>query len=261
VVRPSISERSPRSRYSPAAGCWASSAIYHAVDFRLPAEDRFLETLAAHAALALENARLFGEIRRRQETAEALADITQTLAASLDLRTVLAGVAEGVRALFGADGGAIGLMTRRGTMRVAARVGLGADALRHLVVGPGQGGTALRHGQTFRTSDYGETRESPRPHPGDPAGRHPRDAAVPVRLKEEIVGIVYGFWSQPVEISDEHEPGTDRRACGRRGRERALYRERGTGRPRRGPCSRSAGGSPTLDPDRVFDRPPSGCRS
>ncbi len=117
-------------------------AIYHAVDFRLPAEDReFLETMAAHAALALENARLFGEIRRRQETAEALADITQTLTASLDLRTVLAGVAEGVRELFGADGGAIGLITRRGAMRIAARVGLGADALRHLVVGPGQGGT------------------------------------------------------------------------------------------------------------------------
>ena len=236
-------------------------AIYHAVDFRLPAEDReFLETLAAHAALALENARLFGEIRRRQETAEALADITQTLAASLDLRTVLAGVAEGVRALFGADGGAIGLMTRRGTMRVAARVGLGADALRHLVVGPGQGGTGwvLRHGQTFRTSDYGrDPRITQTLIPEIQQAGIRGMLAVPVRLKEEIVGIVYGFWSQPVELSDEHVSlGTDlarmvavavanarlyQEARDREAEARALFE---VGRLI----------SSTLDPDRVFDR-------
>ena len=236
-------------------------AIYHAVDFRLPAEDReFLETLAAHAALALENARLFGEIRRRQETAEALADITQTLAASLDLRTVLAGVAEGVRSLFGADGGAIGLMTRRGTMRVAARVGLGADALRHLVVGPGQGGTGwvLRHGQTFRTSDYGrDPRITQTLIPEIQQAGIRGMLAVPVRLKEEIVGIVYGFWSQPAELSDEHVSlGTDlarmvavavanarlyQEARDREAEARALFE---VGRLI----------SSTLDPDRVFDR-------
>ena len=71
-------------------------AIYHPVGFRIPAEEvEFLETLAAHAALALENARLFAEARRRQETAETLAAITQALTASLDLRTVLSRVAGG----------------------------------------------------------------------------------------------------------------------------------------------------------------------
>ena len=67
-------------------------AMYHPTGFRLPTEDReFLETLAAHAAVALENARLFAETRRRQEEAEALAAITQALTAPLlDLRTVLA---------------------------------------------------------------------------------------------------------------------------------------------------------------------------
>ncbi len=236
-------------------------AIYHAVDFRLPAEDReFLETLAAHAALALENARLFGEIRRRQETAEALAAITQTLTASLDLRTVLAGVADGVRELFGADGGAIGLITRRGTMRVAARVGLGADALRHLVVGPGQGGTGwvLKHGQPFHTTDYGR---DPRitqtliPEIGQAGIRGM--LAVPVRLQDEIVGILYGFWSAPVDLPDEHMSlATDlarvvavavanarlyQEARDREAEARALFE---VGRLI----------SSTLDPDRVFDR-------
>jgi GAF domain-containing protein len=236
-------------------------AIYHGFDFQLPAEDReFLETLAAHAALALENARLFGELRRRQETAEALADITQTLAASLDVRTVLEGVAEGVRTLFGADGGAIGLITRRGTMRVAARVGLGADALRQLVVGPGQGGTGwvLRHGQTFRTSDYGsDPRIAQTLIPEIQQAGIRGMLAVPVRLQEEIVGIVYGFWSQRVELSDEQVSlATDlarmvavtvanarlyQEARDREAEARALFE---VGRLI----------SSTLDPDRVFDR-------
>lgn len=236
-------------------------AIYHAVDFRLPAEDReFLETLAAHAALALENARLFGEIRRRQETAEALAAITQTLTASLDLRTVLEGVADGVRELFGADGGAISLISRRGTMRVAARVGLGADALRHLVVGPGQGGTGwvLEHGQPFHTSDYGRDPRITRtliPEIGQAGIRG--FLAVPVRLQDEIVGILYGFWSESVDFPDEHMSlATDlarvvavavanarlyQEARDREAEARALFE---VGRLI----------SSTLDPDRVFDR-------
>ena len=73
-------------------------AIYHPTGYRLPTEDReFLETLAAHAAVSLENARLFAETRRRQEEAETLTAITRTLTASLDLRTVLSRVAANVR--------------------------------------------------------------------------------------------------------------------------------------------------------------------
>ena len=109
-------------------------AVYHPVGFHVSAEEReFLEILAVHAALALENARLFAETRRRQETAETLAAITQTLSASLDLRTVLGRVADAVRELFGADGGAVAFVTRSGTMRLAARAGLGADTLRHVL--------------------------------------------------------------------------------------------------------------------------------
>ena len=237
-------------------------AIYHAVDFRLPAEDReFLETLAAHAALALENARLFGEIRRRQETAEALAAITQTLTASLDLRTVLAGVADGVRELFGADGGAIGLITRRGhdaarrPRRAWARTRSATWSWR-----PGQGGTGwvLRHGQPFRTSDYGrDPRITQTLIPEIQQAGIRGMLAVPVRLQDEIVGILYGFWSQPVELTDEHVSlATDlarvvavavanarlyQEARDREAEARALFE---VGRLI----------SSTLDPDRVFDR-------
>src|SRR5262249_45305834 len=139
-------------------------AIYHRAGFRIPAEDvEFLETLAAHAALSLENARLFTEVRRRQESAESLAAITQTLSASLDLRTVLSRVADCVRELFGADGGAVGLVTPGGRMRLAARVGLGADTLSRLVVVPGQGvtGWVLCHRGAFLTAGYASDQRMP----------------------------------------------------------------------------------------------------
>jgi GAF domain-containing protein/CheY-like chemotaxis protein len=236
-------------------------AIYHPTGFRLPTEDReFLEILAAHTAVALENARLFAETRRRQEEAEALAAITQTLTASLDLRTVLARVAAGVRELFGAEGGAIGLVTKRGTMRLAAHVGLGADTLRQLVVAPGKGvtGWVLQHGQLFHTTDYARDpriTETLIPEIGQ-AGISGM-LAVPVRLQDEIVGVLYGFWSQPVPFSAEHLSfATDlagvvavavanarlyQEARDREAEARALFE---VGRLI----------SSTLDPDRVFDR-------
>ena len=236
-------------------------AIYHPVGFRSPAEDReFLETLAAHAAVALENARLFAETRQRQETAEALAAITQTLTASLDLRTVLSRVADGICELFGADGGAIALVTAHGSMRLAARVGLGADALRHLAVTPGQGvtGWVLRHRRPFWTTDY---------------VRDPRIAgmlvpeieqagirgvlAVPVRLQDEIVGILYGFWSEPIELTDEPvRLATDlARVAAVAVANARLYQE-ARDREAEARALFEVGRliSSTLDPDRVFDR-------
>jgi GAF domain-containing protein/ActR/RegA family two-component response regulator len=183
-------------------------AVYHAVGVRIPAEEvAFLETLAAHAAIALENARLFAEVRRRQETAETLAAITQTLTASLDLRTVLARVAEAVRTLLGADGGAIGLVSPDGSMRLAARTGLGAEAFRRVVVGPGEGitGWMLRHRRPFTTADY---REDPRiTHTFDEqvARAGFRAAlAVPVELRDELVAVLYAFWERPGDPPREH---------------------------------------------------------
>jgi GAF domain-containing protein len=81
--------------------------------------------------------------------------------------------------------------------------------------------------------------------------------AVPVRLQNEVVGILYGFWSRPVELSDQHVSlATDlarvvavavanarlyQEARDREAEARALFE---VGRLI----------SSTLDPDRVFDR-------
>jgi GAF domain-containing protein/CheY-like chemotaxis protein len=236
-------------------------AIYHPVGFRLPAEEReFLETLAAHAAVALENARLLADARRRPEAAEALASVTRTLTGSLDLRTVLAGVADGVRELFGADGGAIGLVTRRGTMRLAARVGLGADTLRYLVVTPGQGltGWVLRHGQPFCTADYArDPRIAQTRIPEIERAGIRGVLAVPVRLQDEVVGILYGFWSQPIEHTDEHvslATGLARVVAFAVANARLYQEARDREAEARALFEVGRLISSTLDPERVFDR-------
>jgi GAF domain-containing protein/CheY-like chemotaxis protein len=236
-------------------------AIYHAEGFRIPAEDtEFLETLAAHAAVALENARLFAETRRRQETAQALAAITQTLTASLDLRTVLSRVADSVRELFGADGGAIGLVTPGGRMRLAARTGLGADTLRQLVLAPGQGvtGWVLQHRQLFHTRDYASDPRIIQTLVPEIVEVGIRGVlAVPVQLQDELVGVLYAFWSRPAEVFDEHVTlATDlARVVAVAVANARLYQET-QDREAEARALFEVGRliSSTLDPDRVFDR-------
>jgi GAF domain-containing protein/CheY-like chemotaxis protein len=236
-------------------------AVYHRIGFHVPAEEReFLETLAVHAALALENARLFAETRRRQETAETLAAIAETLTASLDLPTVLDRVADAVRELFGADGGAVAFVTRRGTMRLAARSGLGADSLRHVAVPPGRGmtGWVLRTGLPFRTADYGrdprivDTLIADLPRAGIRGV-----LAMPVRLQEEIVGLIYGFWGQPTEPTDEHvslAADLARIAAVAVANARLYQEARDREAEARALFEVGRLISSTLDPDRVFDR-------
>jgi GAF domain-containing protein/CheY-like chemotaxis protein len=236
-------------------------AIYHPTGFRCPTEDReFLETLAAHAAVSLENARLFAETRRRQEEAETLAAMTRTLTASLDLRTVLSRVAESVRELFAAEGGAIGLVTKHGPMRLAARVGLGADTLRRLVVAPGQGvtGWVLRNRQAFHTTEYaGDPRITETRIPEIEQAGIRGMMAVPVRLQEEIVGVLYAFWSAPKTLTAEQMSlAADLAGVAALAVANARLYEEARDREAEARALFEVGRliSSTLDPDRVFER-------
>ncbi|MBI3454574.1 MAG: GAF domain-containing protein [Candidatus Rokubacteria bacterium] len=182
-------------------------AVYHPPGFRIPAEEaEFLETLANHAAAALENARLFAQTRRRQESAETLAALTQILTGSLDLSTVLSLVADGVRRLLGSDGGAIGLAEADGAIRLRVGVGLGAEAFRDIVVRPGRGvgGRVLERGEPFWTADYlNDRRITPDFVERARAAGLVAELAVPVRMREEVIGVLWAFYGRPVRITDE----------------------------------------------------------
>ncbi|HEV8310898.1 MAG TPA: GAF domain-containing protein [Methylomirabilota bacterium] len=182
-------------------------AVYHPPGFRIPSEEvEFLEVLAHHAAAALENARLFSQTRRRQQTAETLAALTQTLTGSLDLSTVLSLVADGVRRLLGSDGGAVGLVEPDGSIRLTAAVGLGAEAFRGVVVRPGQGvgGQVLERGEPFWTADYlGDPRISADFADAVRVVGLVGELAVPVRLRDEVVGVLWALFGRRAEITED----------------------------------------------------------
>jgi GAF domain-containing protein/anti-sigma regulatory factor (Ser/Thr protein kinase) len=182
-------------------------AVYYPVGFRVPADQvEFLELLASHGATALDSARLLAETERRQASAETLAAVSQSLASSLDQGTVITLVVEAVCRLLGCDGGALGLVRPDGVVEIAGRLGLGAEQLRQARIEPGAGltGWVVTHGQPFWTNDYGH---DPRIKPV--YADELREAGivtmlgVPVRLRDETVGVLFGFHGRAVQIAEQ----------------------------------------------------------
>jgi signal transduction histidine kinase len=92
------------------------------------AEDVHLaEAFAAHAAVALDNARLFAEAQRRRREAEIVADIARAINSAHPLDAILARILEGARALCEAAFAAMSTRTpESGAMRISRVVGLDA---------------------------------------------------------------------------------------------------------------------------------------
>ncbi len=117
-----------------------------------------LSAFAGHAAVAIQNSRLFGEAEWRRREAEVVADLARTVNSSLELDTVLHAVAEGAKNLCGSDMAGIAVREPASEgMVYRYRVGMGAqwDSIR-VEPGKGAGGLVLVTGLPFRTSNYAE---------------------------------------------------------------------------------------------------------
>ncbi|MGH7319593.1 MAG: GAF domain-containing protein [Candidatus Rokuibacteriota bacterium] len=136
-------------------------AVYHPPGFRIPAEEtEFLETLANHAAVALDNARLFAEARHRQATAETLAvenarlyeearqraaearalfEVSRLVSAVLDPERVLDLIVEKVLELMKVPACGIFRLDAQQVLRYARGAGLSAEFIETLAVPLGQG--------------------------------------------------------------------------------------------------------------------------
>jgi PAS domain S-box-containing protein len=123
------------------------------------AEAALLSILADEAALALENARLYGEAREREHEAAVVAELSSGMSTSLELDLVLQRVAEGARELCGSDMARVALLAPGGqAMTFRYRVGTryeGYDIFQ-IERGRGMGGVAWETRRPLRTRNWFE---------------------------------------------------------------------------------------------------------
>jgi len=105
-----------------------------------PTDVRFLETLAGALSVALQNANLFDQIRRRTRESAALAELGRDVSSTLDLQTVLDRIAGHARDLLSADTSAIFLTEDDGvSYRAVASVGREAESIAAATIEAGEG--------------------------------------------------------------------------------------------------------------------------
>ncbi|MET3984484.1 GAF domain-containing protein [Streptomyces sp. PvR034] len=102
-------------------------------------DEAVLSTLAVAAGIAIENARLFEEVRLRERWLEASSDITSALLSGAPEVEVLQGMLERAKDITVADMGVFYLLGSGGELRGSLAIGEGAEAHRGIVLPSTQG--------------------------------------------------------------------------------------------------------------------------
>ncbi|MFI1016831.1 GAF domain-containing protein [Streptomyces sp. NPDC020965] len=104
-------------------------------------DEAVLSTLAVAAGIAVENARLFEEVRLRERWLSASAELTSALLSGSSQRQVLETMIERARGITATELGVVYLVERGGGLRAELAFGPGADAHRGIAL-PGEGASA-----------------------------------------------------------------------------------------------------------------------
>ncbi|MFF9981820.1 sensor histidine kinase [Streptomyces erythrochromogenes] len=154
-------------------------------------DEAVLSTLAVAAGIAIENARLFEEVRLREHWLEANSDITSALLSGIPQDEVLAGMMERAKDITSADLGVLYLIGASGELCGSLALGDGAAAHRGVVL-PSAAGTlaeaALTAGGLITVTDVASDRNVT-VQPERWAGFGPA-VAVTVGTKEKLSGIL-----------------------------------------------------------------------
>ncbi|MFI5640058.1 GAF domain-containing protein [Streptomyces goshikiensis] len=102
-------------------------------------DEAVLSTLAVAAGIAVENARLFEEVRLRERWLAASSDFTSALLSGSAETEVLEGMLERARGITGADIGVFYLVGPSGELRGSLALGEGAEAHRGIVLPSSEG--------------------------------------------------------------------------------------------------------------------------
>lgn len=150
-----------------------------------------MELLAQHVAIAIENARLYGEARARVTEMVGIQQIGTLLLEEHDFDRVLHAVCEQVQRLTDAEGIGLALLDESGRfLEIRAAVGPNATVLRgtRIPIEGSFGGEALRRNKTLRSADA----------PNDPRGYKPSLLlgntrtllSVPMKTRQRTVGVL-----------------------------------------------------------------------
>jgi GAF domain-containing protein/anti-sigma regulatory factor (Ser/Thr protein kinase) len=128
-----------------------------------PDEVRLAQAFANQAALALENARLFGQSEARRRAAEALADVSRILAQALDIDSIAERIAASACRLLGASSSALFRLDPDGgtliALAVAGDPGPGYGVGAAFSSGTGTAGRAVQSRQPAVTLDVADDPE------------------------------------------------------------------------------------------------------
>ena len=149
------------------------------------------------------------EVERRQRETETLAEIAQSVSASLDLDTVLRHVVAGAQELCGSERVFIALREPDSDVLVGRyEVGAPQMAYAGLRIEPGKslGGQVLRTGRPWRTDDYAtDTRVSKEYVEGARAEGHLAVLAVPILIGARVEGVLYASNHSAHPFTDRDE--------------------------------------------------------
>ncbi len=170
------------------------------------ADLRLLSTVASSTGVALENARLLEETQRRAREASALSDVGRDLSSTLDLSTVMNGIAAHARELLAVDNSAIFLPDASGSSyRAIVALGDNAESVKASLIEPGRGiiGGLL---QTGRPELINRTAADPRAvkASGTDRGDDERLMAVPLLSGDQVQGAmaVWRMGGSPFEARE-----------------------------------------------------------
>ncbi|MEO6345163.1 MAG: GAF domain-containing protein [Candidatus Limnocylindria bacterium] len=157
------------------------------------ADERLLSTIASNVGVAVQNARLYAETRRRAEEMAALADVGREISATLDLSVVLEVIADRAKTLLDASSSAVFLPGADGGDELRAIVALGATAEAVLAdtVTRGEGiiGDIATTGNAEAVNSTGSDRRA-LVIPGTEEEDDDRLMAAPLTIRDEVAGVI-----------------------------------------------------------------------
>jgi signal transduction histidine kinase/DNA-binding response OmpR family regulator len=155
-------------------------------------DERLLATIAANVGVAVQNARLYNETRRRAEEMAALAEVGREITATLEVSVVLELIANRAKTLLNADTSAVFLPDADGDqLRAIVALGRSAEPLLVDAVTRGEGiiGTMAVSGQAEIVNSTKDDQRSVT-IPGTDDEEDDRLLAVPLLVRGEVAGVL-----------------------------------------------------------------------